>query len=383
MAFGDFTKMLSIGVSALIGVPSIATSQTRQAPEVACLLEDNAEELLPKLTNPQGCPGEGHVDREITFAGESAIRIVPMQRYARSIPDWGYQIVEKPKSGEYRFLRFAWKSRGCSGIMLQLHDDKDWNIRYTAGIDKYGWGTKYLADKPPEDWVIVTVDLFKEFGPRTIRGMALTCFDGEAGYFDHIYFGRTIEDLDRIDATDFGKKAQAELSADELEALWHKANGAEDAAACYNAFWQLAATKQTVPLLAEQLRKVEFRPNEDAIKRWITELDDDMFATRQAAATNLAKHATEAADQLQAALESTNSAEVRTRIKQLLARGGRADAEGQRALLAVRLLEVSVADEAKNVLTEVAKGRDSDRIATAARDALARREAIAKHANEQ
>jgi hypothetical protein len=349
-------------------------SQTRRAPDVACVLEDNADELLRKLTNPQGCPGEGHVERDQKFAGESCVRIETMQRYARSIPDWAYAIVEKPKAGEYRYLRFAWKSRGCSGIMLQLHDDKDWNIRYTAGVDKFGWGTKYITDKPPDEWTVVTVDLFKEFGARTIRGIALTCFDGEAGYFDHIYFGRTVDDLDRIDATDFAKKPR-EWTADELEAQWQQANARDDAAKAYHAFWALANARPAVPFLADKLRRVEARPNVEAIRKWIAELDDDTFAARQAAANNLAKHAAEAAALLEDALKTAESAELRTRIKQLLSRQPRADTAGQQALRAVRVLEMSTAVEAKEALGEVAKGRDSDSIAVAARDALKRIEA--------
>ena len=115
-----------------------AAAAERARPEVAALLEDNGEELLPKLTNPTGCPGEGHVDKEEKFSGESSVRIVPMQRFEPAIPGWKFRITENPKPDEFRYLRFAWKSRGCSGIMLQLHDETDWNIRHTAGVDKYG-----------------------------------------------------------------------------------------------------------------------------------------------------------------------------------------------------------------------------------------------------
>ena len=93
---------------------------------VVCLLEENAAELLPKLTNPQGDPGEGQVEKEIVFSGQSAVKITILQRYCNFIPGWAYRITENPKEGEYRFLRFAWKSDGLTGIMLQLHDERDW-----------------------------------------------------------------------------------------------------------------------------------------------------------------------------------------------------------------------------------------------------------------
>src|SRR5207249_4755036 len=83
------------------------------------------------------------------------------------------------KPGEYRYLRLAWKADGCAGVMVQLHDT-DWNIRYTAGHNQYGWSTKFVADKAPEQWSLVTIDLFKDFGERTLTGIALTVFGGRA-----------------------------------------------------------------------------------------------------------------------------------------------------------------------------------------------------------
>lgn len=55
---------------------STATAGTEKLPPgVTCLLEDNAAELLPKLTNPWGDPGEGHVEKEIVFSGDSGVKI--------------------------------------------------------------------------------------------------------------------------------------------------------------------------------------------------------------------------------------------------------------------------------------------------------------------
>src|SRR4051812_4553205 len=143
-------------------------------PGVSCLLEDNAAELLPKLTNPWGDPGEGQVEKDVVFSGESAVKITILQRYCNFIPGWAYRITEKPKEGEYRYLRFAWKAEALVGIMLQLHDDKDWHIRYTAGRNTHGWESKTVADKPPGEWTLVTIDLFKDFGERELHGIALT-----------------------------------------------------------------------------------------------------------------------------------------------------------------------------------------------------------------
>src|SRR5687768_16090231 len=43
------------------------TTTRAPGPTVAALLEDNAETLLPLLTNPTGDPGEGFVERAEVF----------------------------------------------------------------------------------------------------------------------------------------------------------------------------------------------------------------------------------------------------------------------------------------------------------------------------
>src|SRR5262249_25588719 len=186
---------LLTGVLLALSPALLCAADPPRPPAVAELLEDNAEALLKQL---HGGPGEGQAERTVVFSGKESVKIIPMQRFERAIPGWKYRIVEKPRLGEYRYLRFERKDEGCRGIMVQLHDEKDWFIRYTAGVNAHGWGTKFVAAKPPPEWTVVTCDLFKDFGERTIQGIALTAFEGKAGYFDHIYFGRTVEDLDRI-----------------------------------------------------------------------------------------------------------------------------------------------------------------------------------------
>src|SRR5689334_3856812 len=125
-------SLVGLGFALFWGaLPGSALSEL--PPGVLCLLEDNAAERLPSLTNPGGDPGNGEVEKEQVFSGATSVKITVLQRYCNFIPGWAHKIVDKPKAGEYRYLRFAWKSDGLSGIMLQLHDDKDWHIRYTSG----------------------------------------------------------------------------------------------------------------------------------------------------------------------------------------------------------------------------------------------------------
>ncbi len=358
---------------AVPGAPAeVEPKVVRAKPAVALLLEDNGDELLPKLTNPTGCPGEGHVEKDVVFSGKSSVRIVPMQRFSPEIPEWKFCITEKPAAGEYRYLRFAWRAPGCSGIMLQLHDLTDWNIRLTAGVDKYGWGTQYVAPKPPAEWTLVTVDLFKDFGERTICGLALTCFDGEAGYFDHIYFGRSLDDLDRIDATGLTNGPPLSLTRAEIETRWQQALTDKNPEIAYQAIWTLAAAPQAVPFIAEQLRVKQATEGTAVIKQWIKDLDHETFATREKASENLVRSLPRARRLLESELRTSDSAEVKARIKLLLKAEIAEDPQTKLVEKGMRVLELSVAPAAQELLKEFAQGNPDDPITELARLAIQR-----------
>ena len=293
-----------------------------------------------------------------------------MQRFHPAIPGWNYRIVEKPKPGEYRFVRLAWKAPGCTGVMVQMHA-KDWFIRYTAGLDVMNWGTKFVAPKPPAEWTLVTRDLFADFGERTITGIALTVFGGEAAYFDHIYFGRTVEDLDRIDATGQSKHGPLDLKPAELEGLWKDLAG-ECGSKSYRALWQLKAAKQGAAFVKNRLGESPDGVDAAKIRQWIIDLDDDAFAVRETASRRLTEVIAIAAPLLEKALKTGPSAEVRGRIRRLLMLARPAtDTDGDRIEKAVRVLEYAGAVEA---LRALAKGVEGTKTTTAAKGALERLE---------
>ncbi|MBC7853233.1 MAG: hypothetical protein IAF94_07340 [Pirellulaceae bacterium] len=261
--------------------------------------------------------------------------------------------------------------------MLQLHDLTDWHIRYTAGANKFGWMTQFVAEKPPETWTLVTVDLFKDFGERTIRGIALTCFDGEAGYFDHIYLGRSVTDLDRIDASGMADAPPREWTAAELEEKWG-AISSQDAAAAYLEFWTLVHAKAAPQFLGDKLRAIQEKTGTAAVKKWLAELDHDDFATREKASENLSSIVDTAANLLEDELSRTESAEVKFRIKNVLAKRAAAgpgpvgSVGVSQVERAIRILEFSRTAEAKEVLEKLAGGDESDRIVKAAKEAIKR-----------
>jgi len=367
-----------ITIAALVATMAVAATSNadgkRPRPSVAELLEDNAEAILRALTNPTGDSGQGSVETKDVYSGRQCVKIVPMQRFHPAVPGWAFRIAERPKAGEFRYLRFAWKADGCAGIMLQLHDEHDWTIRYTAGIDQFNWGSKFVADRPPAVWTVVTRDLFADFGPRTIRGIALTAFNGQAAYFDHIYLGRTLDDLDRIDATDAASTPRVPLTAKDLDGLWADLYSGE-APRSYAALWRLvAAADQAVPFLAGKLGPSGPQaPSLAQIRKWISELDDDAFRVREAATAKLAAHLDSVASELENAARGATSPEVRARATWLLARRNGAPAERERIERAVRVLEYTESSQAKALLEQLAGDSRStvSRLAKAALNRLA------------
>jgi hypothetical protein len=101
------------GAVIVLCVPAVILAAPPRKPAVAELLEDDAVGLLAKL---KSWAGNGMAETREVFSGTQAVKILPMQVYDREVPGWKDRMVQKPKEGEYRYLRFAWKAdRGsCS-----------------------------------------------------------------------------------------------------------------------------------------------------------------------------------------------------------------------------------------------------------------------------
>ena len=165
-------------------------------PPPAITLFDDEASLVELLTE-----GEGTVrlDTEAPLSGTAALAVTPPQRWNLRIPGWEYRIAETPGPDEYRYLRFAWKSRGGAGVMIELAGDGKWPPaekplrRYYAGTNTTGWQAIRVSPEAPADWQVVTRDLWKDFGSFTLTGMAPTAMGGEA-LFDRIELLRTLDE---------------------------------------------------------------------------------------------------------------------------------------------------------------------------------------------
>lgn len=113
------------------------------------------------------------------FTGSMSILCTPSQSYNPSAPGWSYPI------DDYPYLTFAWKKDGGTGIMLQLAFDNNWAYRYFSGVNVTDWEGIQLEEEIPQDWMMYTRDLTADFaGGWNLTGMALTPWDGVAGYYD-------------------------------------------------------------------------------------------------------------------------------------------------------------------------------------------------------
>jgi hypothetical protein len=168
------------------------------------IFEDQPE-IIANLTEGGG---QATLVTDDKFSGKAAVKVTPDQRYNPALPGLGVKIREKPGADEFRYLTFAWKKKGGSQICFQLNHDGQWGppdkapnhkFRYHAGAGPECFGASMIVDqKLPDGWILVTRDLYNDFGEFTLTGIALSPIDGDYALFDHIYLARRQADFDKI-----------------------------------------------------------------------------------------------------------------------------------------------------------------------------------------
>ena len=172
-----------------------------------------------------------------------------------------------------------------------------------------------------------------------------------------------------------GRVQSTELSAKELQALWADL-ASEDAAVAYRAIGKLAAGSQdSTPFFRQHLRPVAL-VDAHIISRFVADLDNDRFETRQNAAEQLEKFAELAEPALRRALKDKPPLERRQRIDQLLEKVAvqrdTPSPERLRMLRAVEALEQMATPAARQLLEEYAKGASGADLTNEAKAALTR-----------
>jgi RNA polymerase sigma factor (sigma-70 family) len=170
-----------------------------------------------------------------------------------------------------------------------------------------------------------------------------------------------------------------DLTAKQLDDLWGELAG-NDVSKRYEAVAMLVAGgKHAVPFLKEHLKPAEALEVPKEVAQLIKDLDNETFEVRQKASDELAKAGKTVEKHLRAALEDKPSLEMRKRLEQLLEKlepGKRPPLtpEELRGTLAVWVLEEVGTDEARQVLSKLAKGAPDAPVTQEAKKALARLE---------
>jgi WD40 repeat protein len=207
-------------------------------------------------------------------------------------------------------------------------------------------------------------------GPRGIGPVVFapdSCILAVAGADNLIVF----QDLTGRDRLQSGQRA--DLNAAQRERLW-AALADSDAGAAYEAMLTLiAAPKQAVSLVKEQVRPTA-KPDETQLARLITDLNDKRFAVRDKARIELDRLEETAVPALRRALKEPQSLEARRRLEKLLEEltGLQVSGERLRNLRAVEVLERIGTAEARKLLQTIAEGTPGARLTREARAALQR-----------
>ncbi|HTN77466.1 MAG TPA: S1C family serine protease, partial [Pirellulaceae bacterium] len=133
--------------------------------------------------------------------GSHAVQVTPDGQFRLTFPK-PIAIRERPQWGEYRHLRFAFRKVGEGRLALEVNrvGDALKPARYDAGA-----GEKVLEsalrlwnDKLPNQWIVMTRDLYNDFGAFDATGLTITAPDGQQALFDHVYLARSNEDFKLI-----------------------------------------------------------------------------------------------------------------------------------------------------------------------------------------
>jgi S1-C subfamily serine protease len=158
--------------------------------------------------------------------GRRALRVAPGGEVRTELAE-PIRIRERPVWGEYRFVRFAVRKlgRGQASLALETRDLREEPVRYDVGRGKPSFDSakRIYNDQPPEHWIVMTRDLFADFGNVDVTGLRLGTLGGEGALFDHIYLGRGHHDLEQIPAAPSAALTNAAAQLESMKPLLERA----------------------------------------------------------------------------------------------------------------------------------------------------------------
>ncbi len=183
-----------------------------EAPKGPYRIFDDEAAFLTYLTEGDG---EVKLFSEDKFAGVASMYVKP-ELGRLKMPGLNIKIAKDPKPGEYRYLRFAWKANGGHNILLRIYPNKEAlgsDGKKVFGYESGDAGNKVrlsvlrVSEKMPNEWTVVTRDLFADFGEFTLEGLGFSPVRSvgypeektEYGLYDQIYLGRSQDDFKALD----------------------------------------------------------------------------------------------------------------------------------------------------------------------------------------
>lgn len=162
----------------------------------------SVDDILPKLTNGAG---QAKLEKNDVYKddddGKAALLVVGSggdgQKFNPNMPDWQLEVVKNPtKKNQFRYITFAWKKKGGTGIQLQLHwTTNSWGHRYHSGVNEKNWNPSIQLDKNlPKDWKVYTRDLVEDWDEGVMTGIAFTAWSLDHGIWDHVVFHQQKDD---------------------------------------------------------------------------------------------------------------------------------------------------------------------------------------------
>ena len=362
--------------------PVGAKPGTKADDPIVELLDELIAKMIDDIVGQTGIANAGDlkVERGDVYTGLESLKQTGQERHAGSLKGWVYKIVEKPTGpNEFRYVRFAWKKEKGDSILLGFANDNGWSgKRYAAGGYDLGATGHKVADKAPEEWTVVTRDVFKDFGAFGLTGILFSSAGGGTSLFDHVLLGRSIEDLDIATNAALGKaKSAGPLAGKIRDDAWADLLGDDrtKASVAFRTFLPVAGD-QVEFIKANMPRKKTDTGKLARAGACVPKLKDENFDVRIAAETELVKLGESAIPILKAALEATDEPETQFRAKAILKKLGWSPSDllpsEARAGRIVRLLERAMTKDAKALLEKLAAGEFGGDYPTEATAALAR-----------
>jgi hypothetical protein len=141
------------------------------------------------------------------FTGGASLRVKGAAAENPQIPKLSAAIREHPTTGQFRYLRFAWKKRGGGSAVVQLASGGEWSAKpsgaaapremiYLGGAGDSPPGAINVQATMPDDWTVVTRDLYADFGAIDLTGFRFAAPTGEL-LIDHVQLARTLDEFER------------------------------------------------------------------------------------------------------------------------------------------------------------------------------------------